>query len=187
MGTVTRMGFGSTCMLYACVWAEYSGIIWVFILNWVVQTLCTSRDSLCTTSMIRAWPCVCLTVNDCFFSSWTKCCGCYWQLRSQFHSTRYLVLNTTNGFYSYLLCVINNSLGNVWKMSLVGQSVSYRYHIVLYTIVLSYWSVVVNKYILFDGWEGNMAGYCTNVRPYFHEREVMLGWEAYPQKNTGWI
>ena len=25
MGTVTRMGFGITCMLYACVRAEYSG------------------------------------------------------------------------------------------------------------------------------------------------------------------
>ena len=27
-------------------------------------------------------------------------------------------------------------------------------------------------YILFDGWEGNMARYYTSVRPYFHEPQV---------------
>ena len=27
-------------------------------------------------------------------------------------------------------------------------------------------------YILFDGWEGNMAGYCTSVWPYFHEPQA---------------
>ena len=27
-------------------------------------------------------------------------------------------------------------------------------------------------YILFDGGEGNMAGYCTSVQPYYHEPQV---------------
>ena len=26
--------------------------------------------------------------------------------------------------------------------------------------------------ILFDGWEGNMAGYCMSVRPYFHKPQA---------------
>ena len=29
-----------------------------------------------------------------------------------------------------------------------------------------------NTYILFDGWEGNITGYCTSVPPYFHEPQV---------------
>ena len=28
------------------------------------------------------------------------------------------------------------------------------------------------KYILFDGREGNMDGYCTSVQPYFHEPQA---------------
>ena len=30
-------------------------------------------------------------------------------------------------------------------------------------------SLQISVHVLFDGWEGNMAGYCTSVQPYFHE------------------
>ena len=92
--------FGTACMLYDCMWAEYSGMIspldQMFILNsWDPSS---SKDSLCVQSWTTMWwehGCVfCLTVSDCFFSSWTKCCWCYWWFRSQFHSTRYLVLKS---------------------------------------------------------------------------------------------
>ena len=38
--------------------------------------------------------------------------------------------------------------------------------------VVMMWMNISYKYILFDGWEGNLPGYYTSVRPYFHEPQA---------------
>ena len=98
---VTRKGFSvlHACFMIACelnVVESFPLFEQMFILNsWDPSS---SKDSLWVQSWTSVWwehGCVfCLTVSDCFFSSWTKCCWCYWWLRSQFHSTRYLVLKS---------------------------------------------------------------------------------------------